>query len=99
MKSYCRRMGALILCWACATIAISCASAPPPNKQEAWPAATNEDLEKADQEDSPGSATDDPCMGSGGEPMRCTSDEDCCKGMDCGLDPDQSRIYRYCLGG
>ena len=98
MKINCQRMGALILCLASASIAISCASAPPP-KQDEWPAAKNADLEREDHEDSAGAATDDPCMGSGGEPMRCTSNDECCKGMFCSLDPDRSRIYRYCLGG
>ena len=42
---------------------------------------------------------DDPCYERGGEPIECTSDADCCKGMVCTKDPERSQIVRYCLEG
>ena len=76
-------MGAL------AFVALSCASGPEPKKQEEWPESKREDWEHKE----------DPCMEKGGEPRRCTSNDDCCKGFACSIDPSRSRVFRYCLEG
>jgi hypothetical protein len=34
-----------------------------------------------------------------GQPKECKSNEDCCQGFSCSLDPERSRIVRYCLEG
>jgi hypothetical protein len=43
----------------------------------------------------------DPASSPAGEScadVACESSTDCCKGYDCGFDPDRSRVQRYCLG-
>ena len=89
MKSNGRRRGASALCWAMGVILVACASAPP-QKQEAWPEPKRSDWEHQ-------SDKDDPCKGKGGEPVSCTSVEDCCKGYACTHDPERSRVTLYCL--
>lgn len=41
----------------------------------------------------------DPCRAEGGEPRDCKANEDCCEGYVCSLDPERSRVRRYCLEG
>jgi hypothetical protein len=43
--------------------------------------------------DQPSSPAAQSCDG-----VACESTSDCCKGYDCGFDPDRSRVQRYCLG-
>jgi hypothetical protein len=33
------------------------------------------------------------------EPRQCVSNEDCCEGFSCSLDPERSRLMKYCLEG
>lgn len=39
----------------------------------------------------------DPCRESDGSPRPCSDSSECCDGHTCGLDPDRSRVQRYCL--
>jgi len=80
------------LATAVAALSASCASAP---KKEEKPIQT-QTVEEFEQNTPP---PDDPCYGSGGEPIECDEAADCCKGFACSLDPDRSRIRRYCLEG
>jgi hypothetical protein len=41
----------------------------------------------------------DPCREASGEPRECKANEDCCEGFVCSLDPERSRIRRYCIEG
>ena len=91
MKLKICRIQALLLIGASATIALSCASGPEPKKQEAWPESKRDDWEH--------NSSSDPCAGKDGEPVHCTSNEDCCKGFSCSIDPSRSRVIRYCLEG
>jgi hypothetical protein len=86
-----RRIASVSLAGVFATVAISCASSPPPKKQDEWPESKRTDWEHSHE--------DDPCMEKGGEPRRCTNTDDCCKGFLCSIDASRSRVYRYCLEG
>ena len=39
------------------------------------------------------------CPDAKGEPKQCTTNEECCSGFVCSLDPERSHIVRYCLEG
>jgi hypothetical protein len=60
--------------------------APPPPKEE----STSEAAPPADEAPPapPTGACDD---------RACSVDQDCCKGYGCALDPERSRVQRYCL--
>ncbi len=53
-------------------------------------AQAKEGARPPDQQSSPAAQS---CDG-----VACESTSDCCKGYDCGFDPDRSRVQRYCLG-
>ena len=91
MKLTIGRIAAVVWTSAGVLCALSCASGPEPKKQEEWPDSKREDWEHQ--------KADDPCMEKGGEPRKCTSNDDCCQGFTCGLDPSRSRVFRYCTEG
>lgn len=66
-------------------VILGCAA--PEKKQEAWPEATRTDYEHKD----------DPCKEKDGAPRECRVDQDCCEGHVCSLDPERSRVTRYCI--
>jgi hypothetical protein len=37
------------------------------------------------------------CLGDGHKPKECMSDDDCCQGFYCGLDPDVSTRIKVCV--
>lgn len=39
------------------------------------------------------------CADSTGEAKQCTTNEECCAGFVCSLDPERSHVTRYCLEG
>ncbi|GMV19402.1 MAG: hypothetical protein AMXMBFR56_76260 [Polyangiaceae bacterium] len=39
------------------------------------------------------------CADSSGEAKQCTTNEECCAGYVCSLDPERSHVTRYCLEG
>lgn len=87
-----RRMLSALLLLAVASVAIvSCASNQAQEKDSFY---TSEEYEKNRAEPEP---PPDPCAGEGGEPRECKSKEDCCDGFTCGLDPERSRVIRYCI--
>lgn len=89
MRQTGRRVRALALLGVLAAIAVSCASAPQKKDDQPWPESTRSDYEHAD----------DPCKEKGGAPRQCQADQDCCEGYVCSLDPERSRVMRYCLEG
>ena len=92
MKSRGGCIGALVLSALFTVILVSCASTPAPkaeDKEQAWPESKRTDWENKD----------DPCKEKSGEPRSCQGDQDCCKGFTCTLDPERSRIARFCIEG
>lgn len=65
-----------------------CATTP---KESEEPAMTPASSESTPASAEYGCSTDD------GEPRSCSTNEECCSGYVCSLDPDRSRIQRYCL--
>ena len=57
---------------------------PPPEERASEPAPPVEEAAPAP----PTGACDD---------RACSVDQDCCKGYGCALDPERSRVQRYCL--
>lgn len=72
-----------------AFVAVSCASAPQKKDDQPWPESTRSDYEHVD----------DPCKEKDGKPRECQADQDCCQGFVCSLDPERSRVVRYCIEG
>jgi hypothetical protein len=60
--------------------------APAPQKEE----STSEPTPPAD--DAPPAPPTGAC-----DDRACSVDQDCCKGYGCALDPERSRVQRYCL--
>lgn len=65
----------------------------PPPKEDSEPAPSSGDEAAPSSSDEaapskPTGACDD---------RACTVDQDCCKGYGCSLDPERSRVQRYCL--
>jgi len=87
----CRTLALAALTTAAAALLASCASAP--KKEEPIKTQT---LEEFDNNTPP---PDDPCYGSGGEPIECDETADCCKGFACSIDPERSHVRRYCIEG
>ena len=89
MKRSKHRFGTLFLLTAATALVVSCASGPEKKKDD-WPSATREDF---------GRPPTDPCDGKDGKPVECTSNDACCKGYVCTLDPERSRVVHYCIQG
>jgi hypothetical protein len=90
----------LAIMFAAWVIAAGCASSPGPsprlngqNSGEAAPRSAAPATESAHAPDPASNPALDSCDG-----VACESTTDCCKGYDCGFDPDRSRVQRYCLG-
>jgi hypothetical protein len=86
-----RLKGSLVLLAACGLLAASCGGA---QKTEDKPEFYSS---KEYEENTP--PPPDPCMEARGEPRECKGNEDCCEGFMCTLDPERSRIRRYCIEG
>jgi|SoiMetStandDraft_5_1073268.scaffolds.fasta_scaffold500596_1 hypothetical protein len=86
-----RAVGLVAFAAILATLSSSCASTQ--KKETPIQTQTVEEYEANTPE------PDDPCLGTGGNPVECTDASDCCKGMVCSLDPDRSHVRRYCLSG
>jgi hypothetical protein len=91
MKTRERSPGALALLAAFGLVAAACGGA---QKAEEPPAFYSS---KEYEDNTP--PPPDPCMAERGEPRDCTSNEDCCEGFTCSLDPERSHIRRYCIEG
>jgi hypothetical protein len=76
-----------------ASVALACASSPPKKEDNFY---SSQEYEEAERNKPP---PPDPCKGEKGVPVECKSNEDCCEGYSCTMDPDRSRILRYCLEG
>ncbi len=37
------------------------------------------------------------CVDENEEPVRCTRDDECCKGFVCGIDPELSSRIKHCI--
>jgi hypothetical protein len=61
---------------------------PPKEAGEASPSAS----ESAPAADAPPAAPTGAC-----DDRACTVDQDCCEGYGCALDPERSRVQRFCL--
>jgi hypothetical protein len=61
------------------------------------PKETNEPVMQPASSESVPPSTEYGCSTENGEPRECSANEDCCSGYVCSLDPDRSRIKRYCL--
>jgi hypothetical protein len=62
---------------------------PPPKEENgASPGASEASSPEAEAPAPPTGACDD---------RACTVDQDCCEGYGCSLDPERSRVQRYCL--
>ena len=89
----------------CALVALSCAETTAKEAKEAdepkseWPNSS----EPGPSEESKAPSSSQAASGCPGDkpdqPKECKSNEDCCKGYVCSLDPDLSRVVRYCLEG
>jgi len=97
MTSVRQRFAGLLVLGSCALFGISCAES---NTKEAESPAT-EDTAKAEDPKIPNSSDAvSGCPGDRpGKPRECKSNEDCCQGYSCSLDPDLSRVVKYCLEG
>ena len=52
----------------------------------------------AKKKETPDEAKRDPIEASGTcDDRSCVSTSDCCKGFQCGFDPERSKVTRYCL--
>jgi hypothetical protein len=84
---------------ALAAACLSCAGDQKGSKtsdEEAWP--DSEAPEAPEDSLAPASGGGgDACMQANGEPLPCSSNEDCCSGYSCGFDPERSRVQRYCM--
>lgn len=69
-----------------AALVSSCSGA-----QKKEPIMTSEEFER----NSP--APDDPCVGTKGVPLECSSQADCCKGYACTKDPERNARALYCI--
>ncbi len=88
------RRGVAALTLVAASVAIAACDSSQAEEKDAF--YTSDEYEKNKPEPEP---PPDPCRAEGGEPRECRSAEDCCDGYTCGLDPERSRIVRYCLEG
>lgn len=79
-----RRFAGMLL----AALALACASAPKNENESFYTSAEWE-------ENAP--EPDDPCRGKSGAPLECRSDDECCDGFVCTIDPERSRIRRFCI--
>ena len=68
---------------------LACSSGP----QKKEPVMTVEEYERNTPEPGP---WEDPCTDDQGEPLECSSDDDCCEGYSCLEDPGRSRVLKYC---
>jgi hypothetical protein len=93
MRATYRLPGALVLLASFGLIAASCGGA---QTKEETPFYSSKEY---DENAPPPPKPDDPCMAKGGEPRDCAGNEDCCEGFVCSIDPERSRIRRYCLEG
>jgi hypothetical protein len=72
----------------CVGVCFGCASGQKPADEPVMTPASS---------DAPTPQTQYGCATEDGEPLQCTTNEDCCEGYSCSIDPDRSRITRYCL--
>jgi hypothetical protein len=61
------------------------------------PPAADSPADEVSQSSAP-ATTEVECVNEDGAPIECTSNEDCCKGFECGIDPTFSPRIRTCIG-
>jgi hypothetical protein len=91
--------------WSCGSLLVlSCKySTPEPEtgapKEEPHHAERHEEPAPADAPSTtPEDAKRAPIEASGScDDRACTATDDCCKGYQCGFDPERSKVQRYCL--
>lgn len=84
------------------TMAACAYSQPPPaetvESTEVTPPKEESGAESPSSEAAPPADEAPPAPPTGAcDDRACTVDQDCCKGYGCSLDPERSRVQRYCL--
>ena len=77
-----------------AGLGIACSGAQ--EKKPKDPLYEEVDVDTIDTGEETGGAS---CTDPSGEPLECLSDEDCCEGFYCGIDPQGSTRIKTCLDG
>lgn len=94
MNNVCHWFAGWLLAGVCAVFGVSCASA----SQETQESNTAASEATKPAPEVPETAVSG-CADSAGEPKHCTTNEECCSGFVCSLDPERSHVTRYCLEG
>jgi hypothetical protein len=55
------------------------------------------EMTPASSDSTPVPSTEYGCATDDGEPLECTTSDECCSGYVCSVDPGRSRVRRYCL--
>jgi hypothetical protein len=67
-------------------------------KEEPLSSEKHTSVEPVDQKDTPEEAKRAPVEASGScDDRACSATDECCKGYQCGFDPERSKVQRYCL--